>query len=69
MTSTPDCTCSQITDPDANPICDACQQMHAEVVQELYETNPEFRAELDRWFPVDSPEGQRILATIEGGTA
>jgi hypothetical protein len=28
--------------------------------------DPAFRAELDRWVPVDSPEGQRILREISG---
>jgi len=60
----PDCYCGQITDPDANPICDVCQHEYAEAVQELYDTDPAFRAEIDRWVPLESPEGQHILSSI-----
>lgn len=61
MSAFPDCTCGLITDPDANPICGACERRRAEVMRHLYETDPEIRAELDRLGGLDSPAGRGIL--------
>jgi hypothetical protein len=58
------CTCEEL--PRADQPCPTCQQVHREVWQELYETNPEFRAEMDKWHSIDSPEGQAILAQLDG---
>jgi hypothetical protein len=54
--------CEQTHDP--GHICQAEQRAYSEVVEELY-ANPEFRAEMDRWRPVGSPEGQRILRQLD----
>lgn len=67
MTRQDNCPYCDKIPPDSglNPICDRCQETYRQVWRELYDTDPEFRAEADRWHPVCSPEGQAILSKLD----